>query len=444
MRFPQRSNGNRLRSRTTLRVELLEKRELFAVDLGLVSEGAAEIATVETGVAVYHPTIVAGDPNVTGLYADSPSQRITNLFPGVGSLFMTKGGPSGYICTGTLIATDYVLTAGHCLDTNNDGGVDFKPSNVTFRTTNNGLYVEQRTGAALYINPAFTGFDGFNVNDDISIIKLSSAITNAEVYPIASLSPGQKITMVGYGQSGDGVNGYTVQPSLAIKRIGYNNVNPGFGGQDDPLSPPADEVFYGDFDGPTGNGTDNLPTLGNNLETTLGGGDSGGPSFVNTVNSDGTYSYKIAGVNTFTIDKPNAPAPKFGSEFGGIIVASYQTWITSVLAGNGGGGGGGGGHGGGKPRTIQVSMQLNDAAPYIAPSLSTRANDESFVIEDQVQEFDSSSNDELAPVTSCKPTSSGSAEPHNMSVVYPDDSAEADAQVTRGHLVDELLEKWVI
>jgi hypothetical protein len=63
----------------------------------------------------------------------------------------------------------------------------------------------------------------------------------------------------------------------------------------------------------------------------VGGGDSGGPSFV-LVGSD----YLIAGVNTFsftalpTLTK-EFNAPLFGSGGGGMLVPAYAGWINSVI-----------------------------------------------------------------------------------------------------------------
>jgi len=132
--------------------------------------------------------------------------------------------------------------------------------------------------------------------------------------------------MVGYGRSGDGVSGYTTGASFTVKRHGENMVD-AFYGQDDARKPAANEVFRFDFDGPDlstnvmGGGT-----LGNEKETTLGGGDSGGPSFVlkDGANPALATSYLLAGVNTFT---QGTTAPDFGSLGGGINVYSYRSWI---------------------------------------------------------------------------------------------------------------------
>jgi hypothetical protein len=126
--------------------------------------------------------------------------------------------------------------------------------------------------------------------------------------------------MVGYGRSGDGVNGYTTPASPTIKRVGAN-VADAFYGQDDPGRPEANEVFRFDFDGPTGDGPLGGPTLGNTTETTLGPGDSGGPAF-----GPGNV---LSGIATFT----QGDAPKFASMGGGVNVFPYVAWINAVMTG---------------------------------------------------------------------------------------------------------------
>jgi hypothetical protein len=67
----------------------------------------------------------------------------------------------------------------------------------------------------------------------------------------------------------------------------------------------------------------------------------------------------VASVNTFT----STDAPDFGSLLGGINVAAYTDWITSILEGSGGGnddggGGNGKGRGGGRPKLGQAAFAI--------------------------------------------------------------------------------------
>jgi hypothetical protein len=63
--------------------------------------------------------------------------------------------------------------------------------------------------------------------------------------------------------------------------------------------------------------------LGNNLESIIGPGDSGGPALV----ADGN-GCDIAGVNTFV----EGYGGRFGDIGGGIVLAPYVGWIDSTIA----------------------------------------------------------------------------------------------------------------
>jgi secreted trypsin-like serine protease len=268
----------------------------------------------------FHAIIVAGDPT-----SDSPALRVdpnttTSPFAGVGSLQITASSGT-YICTGTPIDATHVLTAGHCVDIDNNGKPDV--SAVTFNLNYGGDLTSQISAVAWETHPDFRGFARPSVNDDLAVITLGQALPSGVPFysPVSSdMVAGQThLYLVGYGRSGDGVNGYTTGASFTIKRDGENMVD-AFYGQDDARKPSANEVFRFDFDGP--NSSTNVmggPTLGNATETTLGGGDSGGPSFVL---AGGVYY--LAGVNTFT---QGTTAPKFGSLGGGINVFPYKSWI---------------------------------------------------------------------------------------------------------------------
>jgi hypothetical protein len=306
-------------SQRPLRLEVLEPRLVLSP---LASYGESE----------YHSVIVAGDP--TGTPADSPSKRIdpnttSSPFAGVGSLQIdTRRGT--YICSATPISSTHVLTAGHCVDINNDGKSTSKDGirGITFNLNYGGNLTHGLDAAQWFINPEFTGFARPSVNDDLAIIRLGTALpAGVPVYPLYAnpLTAGTIVTLVGYGQSGDGVSGYYVNASFSVKRSGKNAVDAFY--TEDDGGGPVQEVARLDFDGPTGNGTFGGPTLGNTVETTLGGGDSGGPGFVQV----GSNFY-LAVVNTFT---QGFSAPRFGSLGGGIAVPAYASWIQSILSGSG-------------------------------------------------------------------------------------------------------------
>jgi len=305
--------------------EKLEQRWAMATLVG--SEPLVQ-PSPEQGM--FNATMVAGDS------PDSPSLRVdnnasTSAFSGVGSITIaTKR--SNYICTGTPIDATHVVTAAHCVDINGDGASNLKDGikSITFNLNYNTSYSSRITATSWVTHPDFTGFNRPSVNDDLAILTLSAPIPSA--VPRYGLFTGdlsgKTITMVGYGQSGDGVNGYTVNASYTVKRVGQNVVD-AFYAQDDSSRAAANEVFRIDFDRDDGsNGPLGGPSVGNLLETTLGGGDSGGPSFV----FDGT-NYLLAGINTFSQGTSTIAAPKFGSMAGGMSVPAYATWISQAIGG---------------------------------------------------------------------------------------------------------------
>jgi trypsin len=318
----------------------------------------------------FHAVIVAGDPN--GSPADSPANRVDDnndsWFAGVGSLQISARRGT-FLCTGTAIDTTHVLTAGHCVDLNDDGRSDSKDGILSIKFNVNSdtdlptdLVDIQITAASWRTHPDFTGFNHPSINDDLAVITLASPLpSTVPTYALASsdmVAGSTHLIMVGYGRSGDGVNGYTTNASFTVKRVGENMVD-AFYGQDDSGKPAANEVFRFDFDSPDGsNGSLGGPSLGNTTETTLGGGDSGGPSFVLTGSDPHDFhSYTLVGVNTFT---QGTTAPLFGSLGGGINVFPYVSWIQN---GSGGGGGGGPGHGKGQSASVLSPM---DAAVLVA------------------------------------------------------------------------------
>lgn len=281
------------------------------------------------------PLIVAGDPN--GTPADSSDNRIdpnttTSPFVGVGSVGVSVEGVGDFLGSGTPISRRHILTAAHVLDVVNDDGIaDPLPADVSFNLNFGGILTDRITASSLYIFPEFQGFNT-TLENDLAIIELSQDLP-AEV-PIYSLYQGSitgaTLTMIGYGTSGNGIDGFEVgTASFDQKRVGQNQVDLELQG-----------IFLFDFDGADastnlfslfGSGT----TLGNDVEATLGPGDSGGPSFIQQGNS-----FLLAGVNTFAFGVPDGfglPGTvqgAFGTGAGGVILSdpAKSAWINSIIA----------------------------------------------------------------------------------------------------------------
>ncbi len=287
--------------------------------------------------------IVVGDPD--GTPPVTPADRVdpnvpASPFAGVVSVYIDSGG--GYIGSGSLISPTHILTAAHVVDLNDDGTIDVLPSELTIffnhdNPTSNLAGATAIGVSAIDVHPDWTGFANPYVNDDLAILTLSSpAPLGVPVYPLSSapFTNAEVIVMAGYGTTGDGVTGYI--PGSAyffVKRTGQNLASV-FEVDDEGSG--AREVFLFDFDGPSGDFYGDGGTLGNDVEVTLGGGDSGGPSFLwNDANSNSLIDpgeLTQFGVDTFGGPTSGSPvAPLFGSYAGGIVVSAYAAWIDSVI-----------------------------------------------------------------------------------------------------------------
>lgn len=305
------------------------------------------IPTVEASIDpnLVWPNIVVGSP--TGVPAITPAGRVdanvsNSPYAGVVSINM-NGAPGSFICSGTLINSQYILTAAHCVDENADGGTDYLPSEIKVvfnnnNPTNNAAGATIITASQIAIHPNWTGFNNPAITDDIAILKLSSpAPAGVPIYPLSheSFDFAQTIYLAGYGTSGDGVSGATISPNFFIKRTGVNLASAHI--LDDEAPHLAKEGYLFDFDGPTAATNSLLDglTLGNDKEVTLGGGDSGGPAFTwldangNSAIDQGELT--LFGVNTFGQGAGGFSLPLFGSEAGGMLVSTYLPFIQSVV-----------------------------------------------------------------------------------------------------------------
>ena len=275
------------------------------------------------------PLMQAGDP--LGVPGDSPASRVdANLssspFAGIGSIFTTDG-VSGFLGSGTPISRYHILTAAHLVDLDYNGTIDVSPADAQFVLNYNGDFSHVVSSSHIAVHPEYSGFNNPSVHDDLAILTLSSPLPlEIPIYPLLPFGNlnAHELTLAGYGASGDGISGYTINGAFNVKRSGKNLLE-AVAPNDDPSSTDF-EVFYYDFEN-SANVVDTdffgySGALGNNVESMVGPGDSGGPAFVMYNNS-----LHLAGVNTFTLAFANSAPGTFGSLGGGMWLESYLPWI---------------------------------------------------------------------------------------------------------------------
>ncbi|MBI3369715.1 MAG: trypsin-like serine protease [Burkholderiales bacterium] len=313
--------------------------------------GAASAVTVSGN---YTPLISAGAP------PDSPGARVdpnvaSSAYSGVVSINIRYDGKS-FICSGTLVSKRDVVSAGHCVDTDGNGHVvDLTKPGTDVRVVFNASPIAGDPGRAIVtadkvtMNPNYQGFGhcpagvaGFCVNDDVSVIHMNAdAPAAAKIYKVwgGAINTGQHDYLAGYGTSGDGISGYTVGPDFRIKRSGENYIDL-FDTDDEANFSAASpkEVWYSDFDGTDAAGVAQdsfcvlfgvcTPVLANNKETNIGGGDSGGPSFMGWGDE-----LVLFGNNTFGGTFDGQVPGTFGTYFGGILLDAYIPFLLAATDG---------------------------------------------------------------------------------------------------------------
>lgn len=215
---------------------------------------------------------------------------------------------SAFSGSGTLIAPNIVLTAGHIVD--NTGSLNFSVAGQSFAATN------------------WIAFSKWNPDDilngyDIGLVQFDVDISAATGVTVAERYRGQDIlgrigTSVGYGITGTGLTGFDT--FTLEKRAGQNVIDAfvGIGRRrtivsdfDNPLDP-SDSAF--------GSST---PLA---LEYAIAPGDSGGGLFINVDGVD-----LLAGVHSFIAAFDGQADSDYGDLSGSSFVTPFNSWIDRMI-----------------------------------------------------------------------------------------------------------------
>jgi len=257
---------------------------------------------------------------MAGTAPDSPEARVdanTASSPWSGEVSVVVNG-SPY--SGTVIGAQHVLTAAHVVGAGTAPGIVQVVVNAAATPV-----TMQVIAVASYPTASFP-------YDDLTVLTLAQPVpAGTAVYPIVDTPrpTGTVVTLVGYGASGSGATGVSVNQSSTVKRKGRNTVD-ALPTQLD-ASGRSSPFFVYDFDGNTGYGPLGGRTLGNAAETCVAGGDSGSGVFL----EDGVPA--LYGMSTFNLSfTQGVPAqPTFGFGGGGVVLSHppYLEWLLAQTAG---------------------------------------------------------------------------------------------------------------
>ena len=231
---------------------------------------------------------------------------VADYFDTVGR-FVGHGGDGGFLASGTLVADDWVLTAGHVAY-----GADALSFDIGGQTYQAGGWVVH--GEYDPANP-FAG-------RDLALVQLDRPVANVVPAPltVGNGRVGDLAVSVGYGRTGDGLTGHVAD---APGKLGGTNV----------MDLLHRDLIYTDFDDPEWWAFWNNATGGDQAsvyELAAAPGDSGGGLFTYDAAAD---LFRLTGVTSFGYGYLDGAADgSYGDLSAYVGVLPHLGWVDAVLA----------------------------------------------------------------------------------------------------------------
>lgn len=270
----------------------------------------SSMVTALVAVAGMSATAVAG--TIRDDRSDWQYRNFANGYSSVGRLDI-RGPASSWGCSGTLIASNWLLTAAHCLEDQAAGYQNLTSGGFTLGGNSYSINLAVKYGGWVSNNRNLAA------GVDLGLFRLSSPVRNVNAATLNNSTNEdlQVGTYVGFGATGNGLTGYQ-SGTFGTKRAGENIV--GLGSR----LGFSNQVLVSDFDDPrSANWWDPL-SQARNLEYQLAPGDSGGGMFINGL---------LAGVNSFISSRDGRNDSSYRDYSATTRVSSYSNWIRNVMWG---------------------------------------------------------------------------------------------------------------